>query len=159
MAGSLNDINVLERSNLFQQLSLGVAPHVNFTVNGKAYDTGYYLADGIYPKWSTLIQTISEPQEEKPKVWISILPLTWNDADCFELYSKLFSKVQEATRKDVEQAFGVLQARFGIIRGPSRLWQPSVLFLIMNACIIVQNMIIEDEANEDPEAALIFDHQ
>lgn len=68
MPGSLNDINVLERSHLFQQLSQGVAPRVNFTVNSKNYNTGYYLADGIYPKWSTLIQTISAPQEAKPKV-------------------------------------------------------------------------------------------
>lgn len=31
---------------------------------------------------------------------------------------KLFSKIQEATRKDVEQAFGVLQARFWHYTGP-----------------------------------------
>lgn len=83
--------------------------------------------------------------------------------DCFFFvfieWSKHFSKVQEATRKDVERAFGVLQARFGIIRGPSRMWQPSVLYLIMNACIILHNMIIEDEEDDNPDLALDFDHE
>lgn len=30
--------------------------------------------------------------------------------------------MQEACRKDVERAFGVLQARFKILARPSRLW-------------------------------------
>jgi hypothetical protein len=35
---------------------------------------------------------------------------------------KLFAQHQEATRKDVERAFGVLQSRFAIIRGPVSNW-------------------------------------
>jgi hypothetical protein len=65
LPGSLNDINVLERSNLFQDLSLGNAHPCEFTVNGKVYTTGYYLADGIYPEWATLIKTFSCPQHPK----------------------------------------------------------------------------------------------
>ncbi|KAK9129149.1 hypothetical protein Sjap_009636 [Stephania japonica] len=52
---------------------------------------------------------------------------------------------QEACRKDVERAFGVLQARFAIIAGPSRFWATNVLQDIMRTCIIMHNMIIEDE--------------
>ena len=51
----------------------------------------------------------------------------------------------EASRKDVEQAFGVLQARFAIVRGPARGWEQNQLWHIMIACVIMHNMIIEDE--------------
>jgi hypothetical protein len=53
--------------------------------------------------------------------------------------------MQEATRKDVERAFGVLQARFAIVRMPARYWKKEDLHQIMKACIILHNMIIEDE--------------
>ena len=52
---------------------------------------------------------------------------------------------QESCRKDVERAFGVLQSRFAIIVGPSRFWRKEVLHDIMTTCIILHNMIIEDE--------------
>jgi len=58
---------------------------------------------------------------------------------------KYFAKAQEACRKDVERAFGVLQARFAIVRRPARLWDEDMLGEIMNACIIMHNMIVEDE--------------
>lgn len=68
MPGSHNDINILQRSPLFAALADGKAPVANFTVNGKQYNMGYYLADGIYPQWATLVQTISQPQGPKKKV-------------------------------------------------------------------------------------------
>ncbi|KAL5789856.1 hypothetical protein ACOSQ2_004744 [Xanthoceras sorbifolium] len=42
-----------------------IAPSANYVIQGKKYDTGYYLADGIYPKWSTIVQTIHDPQGSK----------------------------------------------------------------------------------------------
>ena len=53
--------------------------------------------------------------------------------------------MQEACRKDVERAFGVLQSRFAIIKGPTRYWEKPVLHDIISTCIIMHNMIIEDE--------------
>jgi hypothetical protein len=70
MPGSHNDINILDRSPLFASIVSGKAPEAHFTINGHAYEMGYYLADGIYPQWATLVQTISEPQGEKKKVSI-----------------------------------------------------------------------------------------
>ncbi|XP_057719886.1 uncharacterized protein LOC130934320 [Arachis stenosperma] len=58
---------------------------------------------------------------------------------------KLFAQYQEGQRKDVERAFGVLQARFAIIRGPACFWEKKKLANIMRACIILHNMIVEDE--------------
>jgi len=94
MSGSHNDINVLHWSPLFAKLAEGRAPEVNYTINGHDYTMDYYLADGIYPSWATLVKSISQPMGNK---------------------NKYFAKAQEATRKDVERAFGVLQSRSAIV--------------------------------------------
>ena len=52
---------------------------------------------------------------------------------------------QEGCRKDVERALGVLQSRFAIVAGPAYFWNKRVLHDIMTTCIIMHNMIIEDE--------------
>ncbi|KAL9669950.1 hypothetical protein QQ045_007500 [Rhodiola kirilowii] len=65
--GSLNDINVLDRSNLFEELTEGRGPAVTYTINGHEYNMGYYLADGIYPSWPTFVKTIPSPQGNKKK--------------------------------------------------------------------------------------------
>ena len=64
-AGSLDDINVMQRSHLFAQLASRKTPACNYTVNGHDYIMGYYLADGIYPSWSTFVKTISDPKIKK----------------------------------------------------------------------------------------------
>ena len=92
--------------------------------NRTQYNMGYYLADDIYPDFVTFVKTISMPQGEK---------------------RKLFAQRQESARKDVERAFGVLQSRFAIIRGPSRFWDAGKMKNIIYACIILHTMIIEDE--------------
>ena len=53
--------------------------------------------------------------------------------------------MQEALQKDVKQAFGVLQARFAIVAQPARGWSKEKLRRIMKTCIILHNMIVEDE--------------
>ncbi|TVU02867.1 hypothetical protein EJB05_51609, partial [Eragrostis curvula] len=56
-----------------------------------------------------------------------------------------------AVRKDVERALGVLQSRFAIVHGSARFWDQKTLWMIMTACVIMHNMIIEDERGEDVE--------
>nr|XP_029709624.1 uncharacterized protein LOC109399029 [Aedes albopictus] len=124
MPGSNNDINVLERSSLFSDLYNGKTPEVHYTINGHSYDMGYYLADGIYPPLATLVQTISAPVGQK---------------------RKHFAEMQESARKDVERVFSVLSEKFAMIKNPARLWNKHDLAAIMRCCIILHNMIIEDQ--------------
>nr|VDD52729.1 unnamed protein product [Brassica oleracea] len=94
------------------------------------YHLAYYLTDCIYPKLATFIQSIRLPQGQK---------------------NSLFAQTQEAVRKDVERAFGVLQARFAIVRNPSHLWDKDKIANIMRACIILHNMIVEDERSSSTQ--------
>uniref|UniRef100_A0A0D3CBC7 Uncharacterized protein n=1 Tax=Brassica oleracea var. oleracea TaxID=109376 RepID=A0A0D3CBC7_BRAOL len=43
--GTLNDINVLDRSPVFDDIIKGQAPNVTFYVNGREYHMAYYLTD------------------------------------------------------------------------------------------------------------------
>ncbi|TMW97669.1 hypothetical protein EJD97_005178 [Solanum chilense] len=52
---------------------------------------------------------------------------------------------QESCRKNVERAFVVLQSHFAIIAGPSCFWRKDLLHEIMTTCIILHNIIIEDD--------------
>ncbi|XP_010473788.1 PREDICTED: uncharacterized protein LOC104753197 [Camelina sativa] len=89
--GTLNDINILDRSPVFDDILQGVAPKVKYIVNGRQYHMAYYLTD------------------------------------------------------DVERAFGVLQARFAIVKNPALMLDKVKIGNIMRACIILHNMIVEDE--------------
>ena len=120
----MNDLNILDRSPVFDDIINRIAPEVKFNVNGTEYGMAYYLTDGIYPKWATFIQSIRLPQGLK---------------------NSLFAKTQETVRKDVERAFGVMQARFAVVKNPSKLWDKDKISNTMRACIILHNMIVEDE--------------
>jgi hypothetical protein len=120
LPGSNNDVNVLDRSPLVHNRDM------HYVVNGCEYDRYYLLTDGIYPEWSCFIQSIHMPQDEK---------------------RAHFAERQEAVRKDVERCFGVLQARFAIIRNPCRHWSMAIISDIMFTCCILHNMILEDEEN------------
>ena len=64
---------------------------------------------------------------------------------------KHFTKMQEVARKDVERAFGILQVQWRIVKNPMREWNLDTISDIMLTCIIMQNMIIENEQGRDLE--------
>ena len=128
MPGSCNDLNVLDRSPVFDDLANGRTQKVEFSVNNHNYDMGYYLADKIYPDWATFVKTKSEAISPKDKT---------------------FAEAQEAARKDVERCFGVLRSKFRIIQQAGRLWSAQDMNTIMRACIILHNMIIESERDRE----------
>ncbi|XP_074352298.1 uncharacterized protein LOC141691458 [Apium graveolens] len=125
-ADAVDDMFVLERigSPVFNDVLQGRAPKVNYTINGSNYNMGYYLTDGIYPEWATFVK---------------------NNTTYTRCEKKIIFKNQESQRKDIERAFGVLQSRFAIVRGSARFWDKADLGRIMRACIIIHNMIVEDE--------------
>ena len=102
-------------------------------VNGNQCNTGYYLVDGIYPEWAVFVKSISMPITEK---------------------DKLFAQEQEGKRKDIERAFGVLCHRWTILKRLARLYDRGQIEKVVLACIILHNMIVEDEKEEDIEQDL-----
>jgi hypothetical protein len=130
LPGGNNDINVLDRSPLLSNLLQGAGHDMTFEVNGHVYNRYYLLTDGIYPQWSCFLQPIHEPQGEK---------------------KEHYTKMQSGARKDVERAFGVLQARWEIVKNPYRQWELDTMNNIILCCIILHNMIIEDEQGQNFE--------
>jgi hypothetical protein len=106
---------------------------VQYTVNGNHYNQGYYLADGIYLEWPIFVKYICLPINEKDQE---------------------FAKHQEGRRNDIERALGVLRRRWCILKQPARLHDQAQLEQIILACIILHNMIVEDEKSEDIEENL-----
>ncbi|XP_026419845.1 uncharacterized protein LOC113315810 [Papaver somniferum] len=98
MPGSKNDLNVLAHSPLFYNMLKGVAPPCNYVINGYQYNMGYFLADGIYPKLTTIVQAFIQTLD-------------------IPNYVRL-NKYQMYKRKDVERAFGVLQGKLRIFGSP-----------------------------------------
>src|SRR3954463_14749611 len=86
MAGSKNDLNVLDHSPVFDEFLQGRTPPNNYMVNGQEYSMGYYLTDGIYSKYASFVEVINSLTTSK---------------------KRLFTQKQEAARKDVERVWSV----------------------------------------------------
>lgn len=55
---------------------------------------------------------------------------------------KLFAKMQESVRKDIERAFRVLQAKWKIIARPSNFMNVDTMPTIMVCVIVLHNMCL-----------------
>ncbi|KAK9986092.1 hypothetical protein SO802_031043 [Lithocarpus litseifolius] len=112
------------------------AQRIHYSISGHDYTRRYYLADGIYLKWATFVKTIPTPQGQK---------------------RKLFTAAQEAYRKDVARAFGVLQACFAIVHGPARFFHLKTLQKNVKVCIILHKMIVEDKRDDNDVVDLDYE--
>ncbi|KAD5803084.1 hypothetical protein E3N88_14444 [Mikania micrantha] len=74
-------------------------------VNGVEYKLGYYLGDEIYPSWATIVKSLQHPLDN-------------------DLKRRRFKRAQEAARKDVERAFGVLKGKWNILHRPAKQMHP-----------------------------------
>jgi hypothetical protein len=80
------------------------------------------MADGIYPDLSRFVKSFDEPMGVSKKRYA-----TW----------------QEASRKDIERAFGVMQRKFHILVRDFEYWFVQEIEQIVLACIILHNMMVE----------------
>ncbi|KAJ9566890.1 hypothetical protein OSB04_002856 [Centaurea solstitialis] len=122
--GATNDIIVVNQSPVFNDIFDDKAPDSSFVVNGTQYKHGYYLVDGIYPEWLTFVKAFSWPSDNK---WME------------------FKTRQESARKDIERTFTTLKDKWHVVKYPARVWSRRKLKEIMYTCIILHNMIREDE--------------
>ncbi|GKB71889.1 ALP1-like protein [Tanacetum coccineum] len=59
------DLTILNSSSLFDDLLEDIALVAPFLVYEVQYEKGYYLADGIYPQWSTFVKSLTVAQNKK----------------------------------------------------------------------------------------------
>ncbi|GJT25088.1 ALP1-like protein [Tanacetum coccineum] len=117
VSGANNDLTVLNNSPLFDDLHDDIALVAPFECNGVTFEKGYYLADGIYPQWSSFVKSFTVANSEK---------------------NALFKRKQESARKDVERAFGVLQGCWHIICQLARAWTVNKLRRVKDAGAVLR---------------------
>lgn len=122
--GSMNDINVLQQSPLYQDVTAGLWPPRDqpFTVNGVTRTLLYYLVDKIYPHYAFFVQAYANPDTDKKRI---------------------FNRLQEALRKDAERLYAVLTARWHIALHPARYATVQRITLVVKAVAILHNMVTE----------------
>lgn len=123
--GSLNDLNVLDKSSIVGAMLSGKLDLKTdeYEINGNWRDWNYFLVDGIYPKWAIFVnsyQATTDPRKTK------------------------FSALQEGVRKDIECAFGILVQEFQILQKPLRGWYLHEIRELVQCCAILHNMIQEE---------------
>ena len=135
--GALNDINIWDRSELHNAMVDGTHDELDFEfiLDDEIRRMLWYLADGIYPELARFVKTMPVPLTKK---------------------EKYFTSWQEAKRKDIERAFGVLEKKFNILVTPVRLFHVQDIFFVVKACIALHNMMVEVRVNSDETESVNF---
>ena len=124
-AGSLNDINIWEQSPLLKSFVDGTFTKdvdFEFTINDNTFHHCWLLVDGIYPELSRFVKTIDEPRGQG---------------------TRIFASWQEASRKDIERAFGVIQRKFQIQKRELEQWFLSDIKNMVQTTVILHNEMVE----------------
>ncbi|KAH9085422.1 hypothetical protein Ae201684P_005130 [Aphanomyces euteiches] len=122
LAGANNDINIADRSPLLMKWLKGPARSITYNIAGRSFKVSNFLADGIYTSYTIYMKAIAQPQGR---------------------HRELYTRRQEAIRKEVERFFGVLKSRFKFLSVPCRLWNIQTIASIWKVCIILSNMIVK----------------
>jgi hypothetical protein len=136
-AGTLNDISIWDLSGVHKTFVDGTFADTcdfPFIIDGKQFDRLWVTVDGIYPKLSRFVKTLSQPVDKD---------------------QAKYAKWQEKTRKDVERGFGVLQSKFRILTQKVELWSIEDIVSVTDCCLLLHNWMVtmrlsrdESESNE-----------
>ncbi len=136
--GTLNDINIWERSSLYESMIDGRHEELDFEfmVDGEVFDKLLYLVDGIYPPLTRFLSSESDPHTK----------LAFS-----------YAQDQEAFRKDVERGFGVLKLKFLCLLHPINLHHKDDIYYLVLACVLMHNMMVETRVeNDEVESAYLY---
>jgi hypothetical protein len=142
--GSLNDINVWERSSLFKQMTNGEMQDIDFDfeINGETFNQLYWLVDSIYPRQARFLKAVDSPA----------LRIDWE-----------FSSWQERHRKSIERGFGVLEKKFHILVNPIQLYYLDDIEKVVGGCIVLHNMMVkvrmESDSHESEDLYQLASHE
>ena len=136
--GSLNDINVWERSTLLYQMTHGQMQYIDFDfeIDGETFSQLYWLVDGIYPRLSRFLKSIVNP----------VLRI-----------DREYSSWQESKRKTIERGFGVLEKKFHALVNPIQLYFMEDITSVVLGCIVLHNMMVKVRMeNDEQESADLY---
>lgn len=130
--GSLNDINVLERSTLWEDLTHGRIHELDFefAINGEPFTMLWWFVDGIYPMLSRFLRAVSVPTSK---------------VDCN------YSPWHHCYRKDVERGFGVWEKKYHCVKHPMRMFKVDDIFYVVGGTIALHNMMVQEILERDEE--------
>jgi hypothetical protein len=133
--GNLNDRTILSLSPLFDRLLDGTfhqleveAGVVPFKILEEEFDKTWITVDGIYPKYIRFVKGIKQP----------VTP-----SEC------RYTQWQEAVRKDIERAFGVLKGTFQFLERPILLMDLKQISNRVITCLILHNILVSDRVMRD----------
>jgi Plant transposon protein len=135
-AGSLNDLNILGLSPLMESIRDGSFAEnetlvVPFKIEDEEFHFTYFLTDGIYPAYSRFVKAILQPIGPKEKA---------------------YTEWQEAVRKDIERAFGVLQGKWQCMARPIHFHKLELISSMVTCVLILHNMCVSDRVMGDVNA-------
>ena len=135
--GSLNDINIWERSSMLEDITHGRMSEIDFDfkINGETFSMLYYLVDLIYPKLARFLRAISVPRI---------------------LMDRNFTSQHDGWRKDIERAFGVIEKKFHCLTHPIQLFYMDDIYFLVGGCIVLHNMMVEERVQRDQRESESF---